>query len=69
MVAHKKENQSFSELVLVPVAKSFYAAGQVNKAFEILQKVIFTSANPGPLNTTLAIWSLDQEKQRLPFRT
>jgi hypothetical protein len=58
----KKENKAFSELVLVPAAKSFYAAGQVNRAFEILQSAIFSSSNPGPLNTTLAIWSLDQEK-------
>ena len=61
-IAHKRENQIFNEMLLVPTAKAFYAAGQVSRAFQLLREVIASGNNQGTHNTTLALWSLDQGK-------
>ncbi len=61
-LAEKPINQSFTETILVPAAKACYAAGQVNRAFQLLQQTIFRGSQPGVHNTTLALWSLDLDK-------
>jgi hypothetical protein len=37
-----------------------YADGQVNRAFQQLEKVIFYSSTPGKYNNILALWALEQ---------
>lgn len=64
-VARKKQNKDYSELVLIPAARAYYAAGLVNRAFELLQEVMSTSSNPGIHNITMALWSLDHDKPDL----
>jgi hypothetical protein len=61
-LALKKENENVREIVLVPASKACYASGQVNRAFQLLENIIFQGGNQGKHNTTLALWSLDQGK-------
>lgn len=60
--ALSKKNESVRDMVLVPAAAACYATGQVNRAFQIMQNIIFTGSSQGKHNTTLALWSLDQGK-------
>lgn len=64
-MALKKENEPFRELVLVPASKACYASGQVNRAFQLLQNMIFSGTNQGRHNATLALWSLAQGKSEV----
>jgi len=59
-MALKKENKPYSDIILIPASNACYASGRVNKAFELLQRVVFTSSDKGKHNTTMAIWALDQ---------
>jgi hypothetical protein len=61
-LARKKENDFYHEMILVPAAKAFYAAGNVSRAFQLLREVIAKGYNQGAHNTTLAMWSLEQGK-------
>ena len=64
-LARKPINQVFKETLLVPAAKACYAAGQVNRSFQLLQEAISGGSHQGIHNTTLALWSLDQGKSNV----
>lgn len=66
-LALSKRNESVRDIVLVPAAAACYSTGQVNRAFQMLQNIIFTGSSQGKHNTTLALWSLDQGKPMTAF--
>ncbi|MBY0435627.1 MAG: hypothetical protein K2U26_16120 [Cyclobacteriaceae bacterium] len=61
-VAAKEKNSGFREMIWAPAAHACYAHGQVNRAFQLLQQIIFAGSNTGKHATTLALWSLHQGK-------
>ena len=61
-IGQNPKNQVFKEVILVPAANACYATGQVNRAYQLLQQSIIGSSHPGIHNTTLALWSLEQDK-------
>lgn len=64
-MAQKPYNNAFRHLVLTAAAKACYASGQVNKAIELLQQVVFLRIQEGPSNYTLGLMMLDQDKPDL----
>ncbi|CAN5296166.1 hypothetical protein BH09BAC3_BH09BAC3_18330 [soil metagenome] len=67
-IAHKKENAAYRDIILIPASRACYASGRVNKAFELLEEVVFISLNKDLHNTTLALWSLDQGKATVAMK-
>ncbi len=61
-LGYDSRNKSYDETVLVPAAMASYASGQVNRAFEILQRLASVASNPGVHNTTMGLWALEQGK-------
>jgi tetratricopeptide (TPR) repeat protein len=61
-MARKPYNNAFRHLVLTAAAKACYASGQVNKAVELMQQVVFLRIQEGPANYTLGLMMLDQGK-------
>lgn len=61
-LARKAENLSFRHLILPAAAKSCYAAGRVNLAFQLLQETVFLGTQPANDNYTLGLMAMDQEK-------
>lgn len=61
-VARRVENLSFRHMILPAAAKAYYAAGQVNRAFQLLQESIFLGGNEGPHNYALGLMAMDQDK-------
>jgi hypothetical protein len=59
-LGERKSNSDFSEALLFSSAMALYADGQVNRAFQQLEKVIFYSSTPGKYNNILALWALEQ---------
>ncbi len=68
-IGERKSNAGFSEAVLFASSLALYADGQVSRAFEQLEKVIFYSSNPGKYNNILGLWSLEQAEPKvaIPF--
>ena len=64
-IARKAENQPYHEMILVPAANAYYAAGHVNQAFQLLSEVIANGSNQGTHNTTLGLWSIAQGKPEM----
>ncbi len=56
------QNVPFRNMVLTAAAKACYAAGQVNKAVELLQQVVFLRIQEGNTNYALGLMMLDQGK-------
>lgn len=61
-LARKPTNISYKHMILQSAGKACYAAGQVNKAVQLLQEAIFSGSNEGPNNYTLGLMAMDQEK-------
>ena len=61
-LARLDTNRYLKDKILVPAAHACYAQGRINKAFELLQEVIFSGEDQGRHNTTLALWCMDQGK-------
>jgi hypothetical protein len=62
ILARRAENLSFRHMILPAAAKAFYAAGQVNRAFELLQESVFLGGNEGAHNYALGLMAMDQDK-------
>ncbi len=61
-MAHKDENLSYRHMILQSAATACYASGQVNRAFHLLQEVIFLGSNAGLNNYTLGLMAMDHDK-------
>lgn len=59
-LGERPSNSDFSEAILFASAMALYADGQVNKAFEQLEKVVFYSSNQGKYNNILGLWAMEQ---------
>lgn len=59
-LARVKSNSRYFEDLLFASALSLYADGQIGRAFNLLEEVIFYSDNQGKLNNILALWALEQ---------
>lgn len=54
-------NSAYRESILFSSALSYYADGQIKKAFALMKQIIFVSDHPGKYNNILALWSLEQK--------
>ncbi|MBL7849930.1 MAG: hypothetical protein JNN04_03430 [Cyclobacteriaceae bacterium] len=61
-MARRPENISYRHMILPAAAKACYAAGQVNRAFQLLQEAVFLGGNEAAHNYTLGLLAMDQEK-------
>jgi len=61
-MARRPENYSFRHIILPSAAKASYAAGLVNRAFQLMQELTFLGTNPANDNYTMGLMAMDQEK-------
>lgn len=59
-MSRKPENLAFRHMIMQSAAKASYAAGQVNRAVQWLQEVVFLGTNEGANNYTLGLMMMDQ---------
>lgn len=61
-VARKPQNFSYRHIILPSAAKACYAAGLVNRAFQLMQELTFLGTSPANDNYTMGLMAMDQEK-------
>lgn len=61
-MARKPKNLPFRHIILPAAARACYAAGLVNRAFELLQELTFLGTSPGNDNYAMGLMAMDQEK-------
>jgi hypothetical protein len=64
-LGERKSNSGFSEAILFASSLALYADGQVSRAFQQLEKVIFQSNNQGKYNNILALWAMEQGEPKV----
>ena len=63
--AEIKKNSLYKNIILTPVAKAFFEAGQITKAFELYTELIAEGEQEGKLNAEFALFFLDLERPEM----
>ncbi|MBL7847438.1 MAG: hypothetical protein JNL40_08225 [Cyclobacteriaceae bacterium] len=62
LLARKPYNLPFRHMILPAAAKACYAAGQVNRAVQLMQEAVFLGTQEGANNYILGLMAMDQGK-------
>jgi len=60
--ARRPDNLSYRHMILPAAAKACYAAGQVNRAFQLLQETVFLAVNEDAHNYSMGLMAMDHGK-------
>lgn len=61
-LARRADNLSYRHMILPAAAKACYAAGQVNRAFQLLQETVFLAVNEDIHNYSMGLMAMDHDK-------
>lgn len=61
-LARLEVNMGLAEPLLFSTALGFYSAGNINKAFKLMEEVAIVSSGKGKYNNILGLWCLEQDE-------